>query len=58
MASLLGDDLDKRRRAAVHAANWTRDRPGKRRVLAVHVMINIAITGAAYDIDGGPQFIA
>jgi len=25
--------------------------------LAVHLMINTAVTGATYDIDGGQQFI-
>jgi hypothetical protein len=25
--------------------------------LAVHLMINTAITGATYDIDGGQQFV-
>ena len=26
--------------------------------LAVHIMINTALTGATYDIDGGEQFVA
>jgi hypothetical protein len=26
--------------------------------LAVHIMINTALTGATYDIDGGPQLVA
>jgi hypothetical protein len=26
--------------------------------LAVHLMINTAITGATYDIDGGQQFVS
>ena len=26
--------------------------------LAVHIMNNTALTGAAYDIDGGQQFVA
>jgi hypothetical protein len=26
--------------------------------LAVHIMINTALTGATYDIDGGQQFVA
>ena len=25
--------------------------------LAVHIMINTALTGATYDIDGGQQFV-
>jgi NAD(P)-dependent dehydrogenase (short-subunit alcohol dehydrogenase family) len=26
--------------------------------LAVHLMVNTALTGATYDIDGGQQFVA
>ena len=26
--------------------------------LAVHIMINTALTGATYDIDGGQQFVS
>jgi NAD(P)-dependent dehydrogenase (short-subunit alcohol dehydrogenase family) len=26
--------------------------------LAVHLMINTAVTGATYDVDGGQQFVA
>jgi glycerol-3-phosphate dehydrogenase len=26
--------------------------------LAVHIMVNTALTGATYDIDGGQQFVA
>jgi hypothetical protein len=26
--------------------------------LAVHLMVNPAVTGATYDIDGGQQFVA
>jgi len=26
--------------------------------LAVHVMVNTALTGATYDVDGGQQFVA
>jgi NAD(P)-dependent dehydrogenase (short-subunit alcohol dehydrogenase family) len=58
-ATLLGDDLDKRR-------NQLRTTLPIRRVvtpadvgsLAVHIMINTALTGATYDIDGGQQFVA
>lgn len=58
-ASLLGDDLEKRR-------NQLRSTLPIRRVvgpkdvaaLAVHIMINTALTGATYDIDGGQQFVA
>jgi NAD(P)-dependent dehydrogenase (short-subunit alcohol dehydrogenase family) len=57
-ASLLGDQLEERReelrrtlpiRRVVDAADVA--------ALAVHIMINTAITGATYDIDGGQQFV-
>lgn len=57
-ASLLGDDLENRRnqlratlpiRRVVQAADVA--------ALAVHIMINTAITGATYDIDGGQQLL-
>ena len=57
-ASLLGDGLDARRdqlrttlpiRRVVGAADVA--------ALAVHIMINTALTGATYDIDGGQQFM-
>jgi NAD(P)-dependent dehydrogenase (short-subunit alcohol dehydrogenase family) len=53
-ASLLGDQLDNRRnqlratlpiRRVVEAADVA--------ALAVHIMINTALTGATYDVDGG-----
>jgi NAD(P)-dependent dehydrogenase (short-subunit alcohol dehydrogenase family) len=56
-ASLLGEDLDKRRDElrrtlpigrVVEAADVA--------ALAVHIMANTALTGATYDIDGGQQF--
>jgi NAD(P)-dependent dehydrogenase (short-subunit alcohol dehydrogenase family) len=58
-ASLLGDELENRR-------NQLRATLPIRRVigpadvasLAVHIMINTALTGATYDIDGGQQFVA
>jgi len=58
-ASLLGDELDNRRKQL-------RDTLPIRRVvgagdvaaLAVHIMINTALTGATYDIDGGQQLVA
>ncbi len=58
-ASLLGDELENRR-------NQLRTTVPIRRVvgpadvaaLAVHIMINTALTGATYDIDGGQQFVA
>ena len=58
-ASLLGEGLDARRdelRAklpigrVVEAADVG--------ALAVHLMINTAVTGATYDIDGGQQFVS
>jgi NAD(P)-dependent dehydrogenase (short-subunit alcohol dehydrogenase family) len=57
-ASLLGDELENRR-------NQLRAKLPIRRVvepadvaaLAVHIMINTALTGATYDIDGGQQFV-
>jgi len=57
-ASLLGDGLDARRDElrstlpigrVVGAADVA--------ALAVHIMINTALTGATYDIDGGQQFV-
>jgi NAD(P)-dependent dehydrogenase (short-subunit alcohol dehydrogenase family) len=58
-ASLLGDDLDKRReelRATLPIGRVVG--PGDVAALAVHLMINTAITGATYDIDGGQQLVA
>ena len=58
-ASLLGDRLEERRselRATlpigrvVTAADVA--------ALAVHLMINTALTGATFDIDGGQQFVS
>jgi NAD(P)-dependent dehydrogenase (short-subunit alcohol dehydrogenase family) len=57
-ASLLGDQLEARR-------NQLRTTLPIQRVveasdvaaLAVHIMINTALTGATYDIDGGQQFV-
>ena len=58
-ASLLGDELENRRKQL-------RDTLPIRRVvgpadvakLAVHIMINTALTGATYDVDGGQQLVA
>jgi NAD(P)-dependent dehydrogenase (short-subunit alcohol dehydrogenase family) len=57
-ASLLGDDLEKRRNQ-LQATLPIRRVVGPKDVaaLAVH-MINTALTGATYDIDGGQQFVA
>jgi NAD(P)-dependent dehydrogenase (short-subunit alcohol dehydrogenase family) len=58
-ASLLGDDLE-RRREELRATLPIGRVVGADDVaaLAVHLMINTAVTGATYDIDGGQQFIA
>ena len=58
-ASLLGEDLDKRR-AELRATLPIRRVVGPADVaaLAVHVMTNTALTGATYDVDGGQQLVA
>ncbi len=56
-ASLLGDQLEARRdqlRAALPIGRVVG--PADVAVLAVHLMVNTALTGATYDIDGGQQF--
>ncbi len=58
-ASLLGDDLDTRReelRATLPIGRVVG--PADVAALAVHLMVNTAVTGATYDIDGGQQFVA
>jgi NAD(P)-dependent dehydrogenase (short-subunit alcohol dehydrogenase family) len=58
-ASLLGDRLDERRdqlRATLPIRRVVT--PGDVAALAVHIMINTALTGATYDIDGGQQLVA
>jgi NAD(P)-dependent dehydrogenase (short-subunit alcohol dehydrogenase family) len=57
-ASLLGDDLDARR-AQLRATLPIRRVVGPADVaaMAVHIMINTALTGATYDVDGGEQFV-
>ncbi len=57
-ASLLGDDLDKRRdqlRATLPIGRVVG--PADVAALAVHLMTNTALTGATYDIDGGQQLV-
>ena len=57
-ASILGDDLDKRReqlRATLPIGRVVG--PADVAALAVHLMINTAVTGATFDIDGGQQFV-
>jgi NAD(P)-dependent dehydrogenase (short-subunit alcohol dehydrogenase family) len=58
-ASLLGDQLEERR-AELRAKLPIGRVVGSADVaaLAVHLMINTALTGATYDIDGGQQLIA
>ena len=58
-ASLLGDQLENRRsqlRAKLPIRRVVQ--PADVAALAVHLMINTALTGATYDIDGGQQFVA
>jgi NAD(P)-dependent dehydrogenase (short-subunit alcohol dehydrogenase family) len=56
-ASLLGDDLDKRRDELRETLPIGRVvGPADVAALAVHIMTNTALTGATYDIDGGQQF--
>ena len=58
-ASLLGDDLENRRnrlRAMLPIRRVVG--PADVAALAVHIMINTALTGATYDVDGGQQFVA
>jgi NAD(P)-dependent dehydrogenase (short-subunit alcohol dehydrogenase family) len=58
-ASILGDDLDKRRdelRATLPIGRVVA--PADVAALAVHLMSNTALTGATYDIDGGQQLVS
>jgi NAD(P)-dependent dehydrogenase (short-subunit alcohol dehydrogenase family) len=58
-ASLLGDELENRRnqlRASLPIRRVVE--PADVALLAVHIMINTALTGATYDVDGGQQFVA
>jgi len=58
-ASLLGDKLENRRnqlRATLPIRRVVG--PADVAALAVHIMINTALTGATHDIDGGQQFVA
>jgi NAD(P)-dependent dehydrogenase (short-subunit alcohol dehydrogenase family) len=58
-ASILGDDLEARReqlRATLPIGRVVG--PEDVAALAVHIMVNTALTGATYDIDGGQQFVA
>jgi NAD(P)-dependent dehydrogenase (short-subunit alcohol dehydrogenase family) len=58
-ASLLGDQLEARRselRAKLPIGRVVG--PADVAALAVHIMINTALTGATYDIDGGQQLVS
>jgi NAD(P)-dependent dehydrogenase (short-subunit alcohol dehydrogenase family) len=58
-ASLLGDDLDKRREELRETLPIGRVvGPADVAALAVHLMTNTAVTGATYDIDGGQQLVS
>jgi NAD(P)-dependent dehydrogenase (short-subunit alcohol dehydrogenase family) len=57
-ASLLGDDLEARREALRTELPIGRVvGPNDVTQLAVHLMINTALTGATFDIDGGQQLV-
>jgi NAD(P)-dependent dehydrogenase (short-subunit alcohol dehydrogenase family) len=57
-ASLLGGDLDERR-THLRATLPIRRVVGPEDVaaLAVHIMVNTALTGATFDVDGGQQVV-
>jgi NAD(P)-dependent dehydrogenase (short-subunit alcohol dehydrogenase family) len=58
-ATLLGDRLEERRHELRSTLPIGRVvGPGDVAKLAVHIMINTALTGATYDIDGGQQFVS
>jgi NAD(P)-dependent dehydrogenase (short-subunit alcohol dehydrogenase family) len=58
-ASLLGDELENRRKQLRDTLPIGRVvGPADVAALAVHVMINTALTGATYDVDGGQQLVA
>src|SRR5215813_3616862 len=57
-ASLLGDELENRRKQLRETLPIRRVvGPADVAALAVHIMVNTALTGATYDIDGGQQFV-
>ena len=57
-ATLLGDDLDARREQLRTTLPIRRVvGPADIAALAVHLMVNTAVTGATYDIDGGQQVV-
>jgi NAD(P)-dependent dehydrogenase (short-subunit alcohol dehydrogenase family) len=57
-ASVLGDELDKRRQELIATLPIHRVvGPDDIASLALHIFTNTALTGATYDIDGGEQII-
>lgn len=57
-ARLLGDDLDRRREELRRVLPIRRVvEPADVAALALHLMVNTALTGATYDIDGGQQLV-
>ena len=57
-ASLLGGDLDERREQLRTTLPIRRVvGPEDVAALAVHVMVNTALTGATFDVDGGQQVL-
>ncbi len=57
-ASVLGDQLENRRQQLRTTLPIRRViEPADVAALAVHIMINTALTGGTYDIDGGQQFL-
>jgi NAD(P)-dependent dehydrogenase (short-subunit alcohol dehydrogenase family) len=57
-AALLGDQLDARRQELRTTLPIRRVvGPADIAALAVHLMINTAVTGATFDIDGGQQIV-
>jgi NAD(P)-dependent dehydrogenase (short-subunit alcohol dehydrogenase family) len=57
-ASLLGGDLDERREQLRTTLPIGRVvGPEDVAALAVHIMVNTALTGATFDVDGGQQVI-
>ncbi len=58
-ASLLGNEFENRRKQLRETLPIGRVvGPADVAALAVHIMINTALTGATYDIDGGQQLVA
>jgi NAD(P)-dependent dehydrogenase (short-subunit alcohol dehydrogenase family) len=58
-AQLLGDELENRRKQLREKLPIGRVvGPADVAALALHIMINTALTGTTYDVDGGQQFVA